>query len=66
VLETLEALDEETEVASAKALLEKQLPKFQKAEPRQRYGKTYAFLARKGFSSDSIRQVLEEVEFEED
>jgi regulatory protein len=65
VMEMLEALDDEAEVASARALLEKQLPKIQKAELRQRYGKAYAFLARKGFSSHTIRHVLEEAEFEE-
>lgn len=59
-------LDDESQLEHATALLQKQLPRLQTGEERKRYGKAYAFLARKGFTSDIIRRVLEDVNLEED
>ncbi len=59
--QTLEDLSDEQQIASATLLLEKQLSKFQKVEPNKRYAKAYTFLARRGFSGDIIRSVLENV-----
>ncbi len=59
-------LDDENQLEHAVTLLQKQLPRLQRDEERKRYGKAYAFLARKGFTSDIIRQVLEKVRLEED
>jgi regulatory protein len=58
-------LDDEGQLEHATTLLKKQLPRLQKGEEHQRYGKAYAFLARKGFTSDVIRGVLEKVNLEE-
>jgi regulatory protein len=60
-------LNDENQLEHAVALLQKQLPRLKKTDdPRKSYGKAYAFLARKGFTSDIIRQVLEKVRLEED
>ena len=65
VEQTLEHLSEEVQINSALLLLEKQYSKLQKVEPRQKYGKAYTFLARRGFSGDIIRQVLEKSQLNE-
>ncbi len=62
----LQGLDDESQLEHATALLQKQLPRLQTDDPRKSYGKAYAFLARKGFTSDIIRQALEKVRLEED
>ncbi len=51
-------LDEETQLESARALVEKNLWRW-KGEPRERYAKAYAFLARRGFPVDVVREALE-------
>ncbi|MGL4609548.1 MAG: regulatory protein RecX [Trueperaceae bacterium] len=66
VEQTLSRLDDETQQETALELLKKQLHRFQKDEPRKRYGKMYTFLARRGFTSDVIRAVLEGLEPPED
>ena len=65
ITQTLEDLSDEQQIASAIVLLEKQLSKFQKVESNKRYAKAYAFLARRGFSGDIIRSVLEQVKVNE-
>ncbi len=63
----LGVLDDEGQLEHATVLLRKQLPRLKKTDdPRKSYGKAYAFLARKGFTSDIIRGVLEGVSLEED
>ena len=52
-------LDEETQLESALALAEKNLWRW-KGEPRQRYAKAYAFLARRGFPVEVVRGALEQ------
>jgi regulatory protein len=59
-------LDDEGQLSHATALLQKQLLRLQTGDERKRYGKAYAFLARKGFTSDIIRGVLENVSLKED
>lgn len=60
ITQMLDDVSDDQQVASAQALLEKQFSKLQKADPRQRYAKAYGFLARRGFSGDIIRKVLEQ------
>ncbi len=50
-------LDEHTQLESALALTEKNLWRW-KGEPRERYAKAYAFLARRGFPGDVVRGAL--------
>lgn len=57
---TIESLDENEQHQAAKALLEKQRWRLERAEPQKRWGKAYAFLARRGFPSDIVKAVLEE------
>lgn len=58
-------LDEDTQLASALALTEKNLWRW-KGERRERYAKAYAFLARRGFPGDVVRGALERTFAEED
>lgn len=51
-------LDEATQLESAVALAQKNLWRW-KGEPRERYAKAYAFLARRGFPVDVVRGALE-------
>lgn len=53
------ALDEATQLASAAALAQKNLWRW-RGEPRARYAKAYAFLARRGFPADIVRAALEQ------
>ena len=62
VEETLEPLDTETQVQAALGVLEKQTWRFQKAPPEKRRAKAYAFLARRGFTGDVVREALERSE----
>jgi regulatory protein len=59
-------LDDEGQLGHATELLQKQLPRLKTGDERKSYGKAYAFLARKGFTSDIIRGVLEKVSLKED
>ena len=52
-------LDEGAQLESAAALAEKNRWRW-KGEPRARYAKAYAFLARRGFSGDVVRGALEQ------
>ena len=62
VEETLEPLDTETQVEAALGVLEKQTWRFQKAPPEKRKAKAYAFLARRGFTGDVVKEALERSE----
>ena len=50
-------LDEATQLGAALSLAQKNLWRWQ-GEPRQRYAKAYAFLARRGFPVDVVREAL--------
>lgn len=65
ITETLSELDDEKQQEIALELLKKQLPKIHKEDERKRYGKAYTFLARRGFTDDVIRGVLEGLNFSE-
>jgi regulatory protein len=52
-------LDEAAQLGSAVALAQKNLWRW-KGEPRERYAKAYAFLARRGFPVDVVRGALEQ------
>jgi SOS response regulatory protein OraA/RecX len=52
-------LDEATQLGSAAALVQKNLWRW-RGEPRARYAKAYAFLARRGFPADIVRRALEQ------
>lgn len=54
----VENLGEETQLESARSLVEKNRWRW-KGEPRERYAKAYAFLARRGFPVDVVREALE-------
>lgn len=56
----LENLSDEQQIESAAILLNKQCNNLQKTDPRKRYAKAYAFLARRGFSGDIIRNTIEQ------
>lgn len=58
-------LDEKTQLESALALTEKNLWRW-KGEPRERYAKAYAFLARRGFPVDVVREALAQAFSDED
>jgi regulatory protein len=53
------ALDEAAQLESASALAQKNLWRW-RGEPRARYAKAYAFLARRGFPADIVREALEQ------
>lgn len=53
-------LDEDTQLESAAALAQKNLWRW-KGEPRERYAKAYAFLARRGFPAEVVRAALEQI-----
>jgi regulatory protein len=57
---TIESLDQDEQHQAAKTLLQKQRWRLERAEPQKRWGKAYAFLARRGFPSDVVKAVLEE------
>ena len=59
VAEAVGALDEQTQLASAVSLAEKNRWRW-KGEPREQYSKAYAFLARRGFPGDVVRGALEQ------
>ncbi len=52
-------LGEDTQLETALSLTQKNLWRW-KGEPRQRYAKAYAFLARRGFPVDVVRGALEQ------
>ena len=52
-------LDEATQLGAALSLAQKNLWRW-KGEPRQRYAKAYAFLARRGFPVEVVREALEQ------
>ena len=52
-------LDEKVQLESALALAQKNLWRW-KGEPRERYAKAYAFLARRGFPVDVVKGALEQ------
>jgi len=58
-------LDEATQLGSAVALAQKNRWRW-KGEPRARYAKAYAFLARRGFPVDVVRGALEQTLTPED
>lgn len=63
---TLEPLESETQVATAATILTKNAWRFQKDDRRKAYAKAYAFLARRGFTSDVVKEALEAADlFEE-
>lgn len=57
-------LDEDTQLESAAALAQKNLWRW-KGEPRERYAKAYAFLARRGFPVEVVRAALEQIFLDE-
>ena len=59
--ETLEPLDQDSEVKAATGVLEKATWRLLKAEPQKRYSKAYAFLARRGFPGDVVKLALENI-----
>jgi len=59
-LKALETLDDEAQVEAAVALLEKNLWRW-KGEPRARYAKAYAYLARRGYPVEVVKEALERV-----
>jgi regulatory protein len=63
---TLAELSDDTQLETALGLLQKQLPRLQTGDAHKRYGKAYAFLARRGFTSDVIRKTLDVVKLQED
>ena len=58
---TLEPLTEEDQIAAASAVLSKNAWRFTRDDARKTYAKAYAFLARRGFTSDVVKAALEEV-----
>lgn len=60
---TLEPLDIDSQAESALLALEKMQWRYLKVEQAKRYGKAYAFLARRGFPSDAVKLALEKVSF---
>ncbi len=58
VTETLEPLDQAKQKTAAKQILEKNQWRLTKTEEKKRYSKAYAFLARRGFPSDVVREAL--------
>lgn len=58
--ESLEQRTPEQETQTAQAILAKQAWRFQKDDKHKNYRKAYAFLARRGFSSDIIKAALED------
>ncbi len=60
---TLEPLDKHTQIEAAQRVLDKTMWRILKAEPQKRYTKSYAFLARRGFPSDIVKAVLEQIDF---
>ena len=66
VEKTLEPLEEEGQITTAAAILEKNAWRFNKDDARKNYAKAYAFLARRGFTSDVVRGALEQAKWEDD
>ncbi len=60
IQEALEALDEDTQLAAAKALVAKQAQKYAGLEEKIRRRKLSEFLARRGFDWDTITEALGE------
>ncbi len=60
VEETLAAIAPAEQLELAAALLEKQAWRFKKDDPRKSYAKAYAFLARRGFTSEVVKEALEQ------
>ena len=56
---TLEPLESSTQIETARSILTKNAWRFQKEDRRKSYAKAYAFLARRGFTSDVVREALE-------
>jgi len=56
---TLEPFETETQVDTATSILIKNAWRFQKEDRRKSHAKAYAFLARRGFTSDVVREALE-------
>lgn len=59
ISETLEQLSPEQECATARDILAKNAWRFAKDDAYKNYRKAYAFLARRGFTSDIAKQALE-------
>ena len=59
--ETLADLDTDGQIESATTLLEKNAWRFRKDELHKNRSKAYAFLARRGFTGDVVREALERV-----
>ena len=57
--ETLLELDEDSQSETATELLQKNVWRFNKDDPRKNYSKAYAFLARRGFGSDVVKRAIE-------
>lgn len=58
VEKSLEPLSFDSQLVSAKQLLEKYQWRLAKTEAQKRYGKAYSYLARRGFPSDVVREAL--------
>ena len=56
---TLAGLEEDSQTEAALKVLEQQAWRFGNEEPRKRYAKAYAFLARRGFQSATVSEALE-------
>ena len=63
---TLEPLEAETQVETAAAILEKNAWRFRKGDRRKNHAKAYAFLARRGFTGDVVREALEQVDLSDE
>ena len=60
---TLEPLDIAMQAETAEQVLEKARWRFLKVEPKKRYAKAYAFLARRGFPSDAVKLAIDKASF---
>ncbi len=58
----LDELGQDEQIEAALALLKKQIWRF-KGDERQRKAKAYAYLVRRGYPADIVREVLEQGEF---
>ncbi|MBQ2956544.1 MAG: RecX family transcriptional regulator [Clostridia bacterium] len=64
--QALEVLDDESQLAAAKALAARLAKKYEKEEPYARKGKLSQALARRGFSWDIVKEAVESLSIEED
>ncbi len=63
---TLEPLELAGQVEAATVLLEKNAWRFQKDDPRKNRAKAYAYLARRGFTGDVVKEALSKADLWDD